>query len=183
MKILKSGISKLKIKPVQEINLSIYSYFEWCLGSSADHHREFHKTFLETEFDSKLNAMTATKRLWEIPLGDRGHWNIEYPYLGFISSNKKIIDYDGDKETFIGQYGSLEKPAGNYFRKSFSKKSGKWNDSIGTVKTKLKSIQIILQNISVFLLAYLKKIKGCKVYMLHHLKKFQHQENIDKAFN
>lgn len=29
-----------------DLNPSIYSYFEWYLGSSADHHREFHKTFL-----------------------------------------------------------------------------------------------------------------------------------------
>ena len=42
-----------------QINLSIYSYFEWCLGSSADHHREFHKTFLETDFDPEINCMTA----------------------------------------------------------------------------------------------------------------------------
>ncbi|MDP2364316.1 MAG: glycosyl transferase family 36, partial [Ignavibacteria bacterium] len=56
-------------KTSQKKSLSIFSYFEWCLGSSADHHREFHKTFLETHFDSSLNCMTATKRLWEIPLG------------------------------------------------------------------------------------------------------------------
>lgn len=117
-------------------DISLYSYFEWCLGSSADHHREFHKTFIETEFDESLNVMTATKRLWEIPLGNRGHWNIEYPYLGFISSNKKITDYDGDKESFIGQYGSLEKPVG-IFSDKLSKKTGKWNDSIGTVKVDL----------------------------------------------
>lgn len=116
-----------------DVDLSIYSYFEWCLGSSADHHREFHKTFIETDFDKKLNTMTAAKRLWDIPIGDRGHWNINYPYLGFISSNKNIVDYDGDKESFIGQYGSLDKPAG-VTSENLSKKTGKWNDSIGTVK-------------------------------------------------
>ena len=68
MKISKSGILKLKIK-LQKKSLSVFSYFEWCLGSSSDHHREFHKTFLETHFDPNLNCMTATKRLWEIPLG------------------------------------------------------------------------------------------------------------------
>ena len=107
-----------------EVSISVYSYFEWCLGSSADFHREFHKTFIETEFDNKINAMTATKRLWEIPLGDRGHWNIEYPYLGFISSNKKIVDYDGDKESFVGQYGSLSNPT-SIKEKKLSRKTGK----------------------------------------------------------
>jgi cellobiose phosphorylase len=115
------------------VNLSVYSYFEWCLGSSADHHREFHKTFIETHFDDKMNTMFATKRLWEIPLGDRGHWNIEYPHWGFLSSNKKITGYDGDKESFLGQYGSLENPSA-IKNNVLGKNTGKWNDSIGTVK-------------------------------------------------
>lgn len=118
-------------------DLSIYSYFEWCLGSSADHHREFHKTFIETEFHKDINAMLGTKRLWEIPLGERGHWNIEYPYFGFISSNKKIVDYDGDKESFLGQYGNLIQPVAIQLNK-LSKKIGKWNDSIGTVRVNAK---------------------------------------------
>jgi len=45
----------------KKVDLSIFSYFEWCLGSSADFHREFHKTFIETEFDENANAMIGTK--------------------------------------------------------------------------------------------------------------------------
>jgi cellobiose phosphorylase len=119
------------------VDLSIYTYFEWCLGSSADHHREFHKTFIETHFDERMNTMFATKRLWEIPLGDRGHWNIEYPYWGFLSSNKEIVDYDGDKESFVGQYGSLDYPAG-LNKNVLGRNTGKWNDPIGTIKINLK---------------------------------------------
>ena len=118
------------------VDLSIFSYFEWCLGSSADFHREFHKTFIETEFDEKTNAMIGTKRLWEIPLGDRGHWNIEYNYFGFIASNIKISDYEGDKEAFIGQNNTLQNPQGISNGK-LTKKNGKWNDSIGTIKIDL----------------------------------------------
>lgn len=117
----------------RKINLSIYTYFEWCLGSSADHHREFHKTFLETEFNPNLNCLLATKRLWEIPLGDRGHWNIEYPYYGFISCSEEITDYDSDKETFIGRFSSVELPDG-IFSPSLKRKTGKWNDSVAAVK-------------------------------------------------
>jgi len=156
-------------------SLSIYSYFEWCLGSSSDHHREFHKTFLETHFDSKLNCMTATKRLWEIPLGDRGHWNIEYPYLGFISCSNKISDYDGDKDTFIGQYGSLQHPAG-LNTKNLSKKLGKWNDSIGTVKTEIEIPPTIEKQINFFI-----GIKENKRAIASVLKKFADQKNIDSA--
>ena len=159
----------------QKKSLSVFSYFEWCLGSSSDHHREFHKTFLETHFDTKLNCMTATKRLWEIPLGDRGHWNIEYPYLGFISCSNKISDYDGDKDTFIGQYGSLQNPAG-VSAKSLSKKLGKWNDSIAAVKTTIEIKPDETKQVNFFI-----GIKENKNAIASSLKKFSRQKNIDSA--
>ena len=159
----------------KDLNLSFFSYFEWCLGSSADHHREFHKTFIETDFDPELNVMTAAKRLWEIPLGDRGHWNIEYPYLGFISSSKKIIDYEGDKEKFIGQYGSLEKPSGVISGK-LSNKTGKWNDSIGTVR-----IDCNLPDNSTDYFSFFMGISKSKSDISSSLKKFQQQEKVDEA--
>lgn len=159
----------------QKKSLSVFSYFEWCLGSSSDHHREFHKTFLETHFDTKLNCMTATKRLWEIPLGDRGHWNIEYPYLGFISCSNKISDYDGDKDTFIGQFGSLQNPAG-VSAKSLSKKLGKWNDSIAAVKTTIEIKPDETKQVNFFI-----GIKENKNAIASSLKKFSRQKNIDSA--
>ncbi|HRN26735.1 MAG: glycosyl transferase family 36 [Ignavibacteriaceae bacterium] len=159
----------------QKKSLSIFSYFEWCLGSSSDHHREFHKTFLETHFDSKLNCMTATKRLWEIPLGDRGHWNIEYPYLGFISCSKKISDFDGDKDSFIGQYGSLQNPVG-LSAKSLSRRLGKWNDSIGTIKTTIEINPKETKIINFFI-----GIENNKAAISTSLKKFSSQKVIDSA--
>jgi cellobiose phosphorylase len=128
---------QIQNKKSSRTKLSVYSYFEWCLGSSSDHHREFHKTFLETEFHPDLNCMTATKRLWEIPLSKRGHWNIEYPYKGYIACSKTVTDYDGDKESFIGRYGSIEKPNG-IKSDALGKKSGKWNDSVAVVKTQVE---------------------------------------------
>jgi cellobiose phosphorylase len=83
---------KIINKSSEDADLSVYTYFEWCLGSSADHHREFHKTFIRTKFDEAANSIAATKNLWEIPLGDRGHWNIEYEYYGYLSCSKKISD-------------------------------------------------------------------------------------------
>ncbi|HSW53738.1 MAG TPA: hypothetical protein VLH59_01495 [Ignavibacteriaceae bacterium] len=128
---------QIQNKNNSSIKLSVYSYFEWCLGSSSDHHREFHKTFLETEFHPELNCMTAAKRLWEIPLSKRGHWNIHYPYKGFIACSHTITDYDGDKESFIGRYGSIEKPDG-IKSDALGKKLGKWNDSVAVVKTQVE---------------------------------------------
>ena len=128
---------QIQNKKSSRTKLSVYSYFEWCLGSSSDHHREFHKSFLETEFHPDLNCMTANKRLWEIPLSKRGHWNIQYPYKGFIACSKTITDYDGDKESFIGRYGSIEKPNG-IKSNELEKKLGKWNDSVAVVKTQIE---------------------------------------------
>lgn len=128
---------QIQNKNNSKVKLSVYSYFEWCLGSSSDHHREFHKTFLETEFHPDLNCMTASKRLWEIPLSKRGHWNIQYPYRGFVSCSKRISDYDGDKESFVGRYGAIELPAG-IRDEQLGKKTGKWNDSVAVVKTQFE---------------------------------------------
>lgn len=124
-------------KNSSQVNLSIYSYFEWCLGSSADHHREFHKIFLETEFNEEFNSLIATKRLWEIPLGDRGHWNVKYPYFGFISCSNKISDYTAEKESFLGRFGSVQNPEGLSLS-NLGKVIGKWNDSVAVIKTEFQ---------------------------------------------
>jgi len=44
--------------------LMLFSYFEWCLGDAPDTHREFYKTFIETEY--KDNIILARKRVWNI---------------------------------------------------------------------------------------------------------------------
>lgn len=161
----------------EDVKLSIYSYFEWCMGSSSDHHREFHKTFIETDFNKETNIMTATKRLWEIPLGDRGHWNIEYPYWGFISSNKKIIDFEGDKESFVGQYGNIQSPYG-IINDKLNRNVGKWGDSIATVKINLD----ISENHSEHVAFYIG-IENNKGKISSKIKKFFDLEAINRALN
>ncbi|MHB8338497.1 MAG: GH36-type glycosyl hydrolase domain-containing protein [Ignavibacteriaceae bacterium] len=160
----------------EEVDLSFYTYFEWTLGSSADHHREFHKTFLETEFDEELNAMVAGKRLWEIPLGDRGHWNIDYPFRGFISSNQKITDYDGDKENFIGRYGDLINPDG-VANEKLNRQLGCWSDPIGTIKVDVKIKPGGRERIAFYL-----GLNENKEEIKKALEKFHSPSNIDNAF-
>ena len=159
------------------VNLSLYSYFEWCLGSSADHHREFHKSFLETSFDDALNCMLATKRLWEIPLGEHGHWNIKYPYLGFISCSEKITDYDSDKESFLGRLGSVGSPAGLY-ASSLGKKLDKWNDSVAVVKTDISVDAGSDKNVRFFM-----GIKSDRDSIGKSIKKFSSAKSVDKALS
>ncbi len=158
-------------------DLSLFTYFEWCLGSSADHHREFHKTFLVTEFDKKNNAILATKRLWEIPLGDRGHWNIDYEYYGYFTSNKSISDYETEKENFIGQYGDLNNPAALKNGK-LSKQTGNWNDPIGTIKVDIKINSGEMERVNF----YLGLVKD-KKELSPLLKKYKTAKQIDKALD
>lgn len=158
------------------VELSFYTYFEWCLGSSADHHREFHKSFLETSFDEKLNILTASKRLWEIPLGDRGHWNIDYAYLGFLSCSKKIKDYDGNKDTFLGQLGDLINPAG-IKANNLSKQTGCWGDPVGCIKVNSKLKAGGTDRIDFFL-----GLKKNKKEIVNTLKMFSTPGSIDTAF-
>lgn len=158
-----------------KLSLSLFSYFEWCLGSSADHHREFHKTFLETSFDDELNCMLASKRLWDIPLGDHGHWNITYPYLGFISCSEKITDYDADKESFIGKFGNAGNPAG-LSAETLGKKLDKWNDSIAVVKTDVELGAGENKNLQFFM-----GIKSDRKSIGKSIKKFSGTKSVGKA--
>ncbi len=118
-------------------NLSIYTYLEWCLGAAPDNHREFHKTFIETEFNSQTEAILATKRLWEIP-ADRGHWNTDWPYTAYFACSEQVDGFETDKENFIGRLRSLAQPLALELG-TLNGQTGKWNDPIASLK---KSIHL-----------------------------------------
>ncbi|MBK8946905.1 MAG: glycosyl transferase family 36 [Ignavibacteriae bacterium] len=141
---------KIKNETEEDFDLSIINYFEWVLGSSNDHHREFHKQFLETEFNENFNGIIAKKRIWDIPLGDRGHWNIDYPYSAFFISNKKVSEFECDKESFLGNYGNLEKPKAVVSGK-LSNTCGKFYDSIASLKIDLNIKPGNEENVSYYL--------------------------------
>lgn len=111
--------------------LNLFTFFEWALGQAPDWHREFHKSFTRTEYDAKAYALFATKRLWEVP-AERGHWNTDWPYVAFHSSNLKPVSYDADKETFLGMYGNVTRPH-SVFEKRLKKRTGNWLDPIGSL--------------------------------------------------
>jgi cellobiose phosphorylase len=115
--------------------LQLTTYLEWCLGAAPDWHREFHRTFIETEFDRRAHAILARKRLWEIPTA-RGHWNAEWKYVGFHSCSLAPRSFDTDKESFLGLYGSLRKPDG-VKRPALAKRSGKWLDPIASLRAEI----------------------------------------------
>ena len=159
-----------------EIDLSFFTYFEWVLGSSADHHREFHKQFLETEYDKNINGIKAKKRLWDISIGDRGHWNTEYIYTGFFTCSKTPASYEGDKEKFIGNYGSLDNPKA-VTTGIMTQSTGAFNDSIASLK-----IDVSLQSKSKERIQFFLGITQSNNDIKSILDKYNSNNSIDEAF-
>ncbi len=90
--------------------LDVTTYLEWLLGFAPDEHREFHKLFIETSADAALSALFARKYLWGFPDDKGRHNNIDWPYTAFMAASEPLKAFDGDKESFIGLYNSLERP-------------------------------------------------------------------------
>ena len=111
--------------------LSMMTYFEWGLGVAPDWHREFHNCFIETGFDAGVNAVLATKRLWEVP-SKNGHWNTRWPYVGFHSVNVRPQSFDCSKEQVLGRYGTVSSPAGLRNRR-LTNTSGNVHDPVASL--------------------------------------------------
>jgi cellobiose phosphorylase len=106
--------------------LNLYTYLEWGLGQAPDSHREFHKSFIETAYSGASRAVFAWKRLWEVPT-DRGHWNTGWPYVAFHAASLKPASFDTDRESFLGMYGGVARPAGALMKR-LRGRSGNWLD-------------------------------------------------------
>jgi len=115
--------------------LDVFTYFEWGLGQAPDWHREFHKSFIETEYNADAHGLFATKRLWEMTT-ERGHWNTNWPYVAFHSSSVRPSSYDGDKETFLGMYGTHRNPV-SVEKGKLKKRTGNWLDPIGSLHIRM----------------------------------------------
>lgn len=116
-------------------HLNLFSYFEWCLGNSADTHREFHKTFIETRIDEKNGALYGLKRPALVP-GYISTGLSEKPLEAFHASHPKPVAYEGDKEAFFGRYGEDRSPA-RVKEGKLSNTQGKWGDSIASLQVDL----------------------------------------------
>ena len=91
-------------------SLDLTGYLEWCCGVTPAPRREFHKLFIETEFDSKRNAIFGWNRMWDIGSKQWGHWNTTFPYTSGFGSTAKIEAAEGEKTEFIGRYGTVREP-------------------------------------------------------------------------
>ncbi len=124
-------ICKIKNLTPKTKKFQLTSYFEWNLGAAPDGHREFHKLFIETKYHANQNAISATKTLWEVPTS-RGHWNTEWPYIGFHAVNSEVVGWDTSKDALIGRNGGFHQPMG-IRQGQFSMTDGRFEDAAASL--------------------------------------------------
>jgi cellobiose phosphorylase len=154
--------------------LRLTTYLEWCLGAAPDWHREFHRTFIETEFNRPAHAILARKRLWEIPTA-RGHWNADWNYVAFHGCSAVPQSFDTDKETFLGRYGSLREPAGAKLS-TLARRSGKWLDPIASLRA-----EVLLQPGEEQTVCFTLGAADSRRHALQLAKHYQSVETVDQA--
>lgn len=117
----------------QQRKLSVWSYFEWNLGEGPDSHREFHKTFIETELHHDQKILLASKRLWTILNAEGQHWNRSWDYVAWHGVSESLKGGSGSKDSFVGAYGSFQNPGALMTGKYLGKTTGKWDDAVGSL--------------------------------------------------
>ncbi|HLD50427.1 MAG TPA: glycosyl transferase family 36 [bacterium] len=126
----------LKNESGKKRRLSVFTYFDWCLGNWADTHREFHKTFIETWIDRKNGMIYGLKRAPLVP-GFISTGMTERPLQGFHASFPKPVAYDGDKESFLGRYGDPHAPAA-VIEGKLRNSEGKWGDPAASLQVDIE---------------------------------------------
>lgn len=117
--------------------LQVFSYLEWLLGAAPDWHREFHKLFIDTRYETRLGVLLATKVLWDLPVESLTHWNRPWPYVAFHSVSLHPDGFDSDKWTFLGIHGSPADPIA--LRQGRTQNTqGRWGDAIGSLQVSLE---------------------------------------------
>lgn len=126
---------RLRIKNVGKTarSLSLWTYLEWNLGESPDWHREFHRTFIETAIHDHGRVMLAKKRLSPLK-NNRGQlWNRTWDHVAWHAVNAPVRAVCGDKQAFLGNYGSLRAPAALKEGRYVGPTTGKWDDGISSL--------------------------------------------------
>ncbi len=126
----------LKNETSAKRKLSIFTYFEWCLGNAGDTHREFQKTFIETQIDRKSGCLFGLKRAPLVP-GFISTGMTEKPLEAFHACNIKPVAYEGDKEAFFGRYGEIQAPKA-VVDGTLNNTEGKWGDSIASLQVDIE---------------------------------------------
>ena len=156
------------------VNLS--SYLEWNLGAAPDINREFHKLFINTRYNKQLNAILAEKVLWEVK-SERGHWNTDWPYVGFHSVNIPEAQWDTSKDQLIGRNGSFMNPKG-IRHGHYSQKTGRFEDAVASFNVHLELAPGEKRNV-IFLTGMLPKKEYASLSSL--IQSFHHEITVKNA--
>ncbi len=114
--------------------LELTAFLEWCCGVAPSPRREFHKLFIETQFDPALRAVFAQNHMWEVPSERFGHWNTDFPYISAFACTEPIQFAQGDMANFVGRYGSLRAPAA-LNESAWNASFGRHDDPIAALRT------------------------------------------------
>lgn len=131
------ALVRLKNQGDESRRLCLFTYLEWGLGIAPDWHREFHKTFIETGIDADRGYLWAKKYLWELPNARGEHWNRNWEFVAFHGTSALLAGWEGDKERFLGMYGSLQDPSA-LRAGSLSRTVGRHGDAIGSLHVKVE---------------------------------------------
>lgn len=157
--------------------LNLFTYLEWNLGFGHDEHREFHKIFIDTEYHDDIKGFIANKYLWGLPNKKGQHNNRSWEYTAFHTSSKIPISYDGDKESFLGMYSSLEKPKAMK-EKLLSKNTGRFNDAIGSLQ-----IEVLLEPGETKKVVFTLGAADNREQALEFSRKYSDLDEAEKAFD
>jgi cellobiose phosphorylase len=117
--------------------LRLASYFEWCCNTAPDVKREFHRLFFDIKHDEARHAIIAHKNMWDIHTKtEREHWNKPWPYVAataMIGDGLSLRSAIGDKELFLGKYGSTAAPAALRSKAPVSGGFGRFGDAVASL--------------------------------------------------
>lgn len=129
-------IFEIKITNKNDVSkrLDLTSYFEWEAGIHPDEHREFHKLFMDTEYDESLRAIKLRKYMWGF--GDKSGLqnNTDWDFVGFHACSETVKSYNTDKETFLGMYNSEKEPLA-MTKPLLTNSVGRFGDPTGSLQT------------------------------------------------
>ncbi|OGW82419.1 MAG: hypothetical protein A3G33_08050 [Omnitrophica bacterium RIFCSPLOWO2_12_FULL_44_17] len=168
---------KVTNESAEKRSLSLFTYFEWCLGNAGDTHREFQKTFIETDFDKEAYVLYGKKRAALVPPCISTGLS-ENPVEAFHAvSNLKPSAYDGDKETFFGIYRDIYNPAG-VEKGRLSNTVGKNYDSIASLQVDLTLAPGESQTVIFLLGATAEKMVAKKL-----IQKYRTEQGVQKELD
>ncbi len=159
-------------------SLSVFSFFDWCLGNGTETHREFQKTFIEVKVDKELGAIIGLKRPPLVP----AHISTgvkDSPLTAVFAVTNQKATYDGDKETFVGMYGTYAAPKAVVEGKVKNVRDlEKWGDPIASSQANV-SLAPGQSKTLVFLLARIENVKDAKPIV----EKYRSLATVKKEFD